>query len=198
MKISLSLPFKPDRIGGRMDHLSWIDKADDPDGIELIYAVDEPYTPPQCAQVIICEEYGSLNLHKYHNDIANATESDYIQIMSDDCECLTKGWDSILLAEDFMVTQIGHSVAYPCISRKWVDLFGYAALHTIDAWIYFVSRGFERKCPEIKWKQHTDDDSDPDRKLINNHISYEFHSKRIQDLINLDREKLSAYLSEST
>ena len=201
MEIVLSMPYKPLRIGGSDKFLSWIELADDPDRIEIIYAMDSDniLMPRWCdipeSTVLPCESYGSSNLHKYHNEVAKRVDAKYYQILADDCEMLTKGWDSILMENDYLIGQIGGSYAYPSVNRKIVDCLGYLARHTVDAYLRYLGRGITTSFPNIKFKQHTDDNEDPNRNSVNQSISKSFHSDETRLMIEEDKEKIREMLS---
>lgn len=148
---------------GRTDALgrsvrSLIELADDPSGIQIMFAFDnddtagltyfadelQPWLDQQGAKYAMYQfkRMGYVNLHKYSNYLADRSDADWLIIYNDDTVMQTKGWDTIIKSYtgqfkllSFKTHNMHPYSIFPIIPRKWHDLLGYLSPHpTQDGW----------------------------------------------------------------
>ena len=163
-KISVILPTR-----GRRDVLknsieSFVDKASNPERIEILFGVDEDdkgvneYIKDNIADYLkskkvearanIFKPLGYENLHTYVNTLAGNSTGDWIFFWNDDCLMVTEGWDEVIASFTGQFKLLGpkdnhngHPYAIlPIVPRDWFILLGHLSQNPQnDAWLSHIA-----------------------------------------------------------
>jgi hypothetical protein len=136
---------------------SVVEQAQDPDSIELIFAVDtddavglehfdkviHPWLEEKdmTYQALQFESLGYAGLNQYYNKLAELATADWLFVWNDDAVMDTQGWDTVIRQYDgqFKVLKVHthnehpYSI-FPIVPRIWFDTLGVLSRHQmIDA-----------------------------------------------------------------
>lgn len=165
--ISVLLPTRgrPGQLTQSVDSL--LAKADDPDQVEVLCAIDpdDGVTALRCATLsglykpsfsawTAPERFGYARIHEYYNFLAGEATGDWLMMWNDDARMVTKGWDSVIGQS---CTAAGKTKVlfmdgrYPCQGERgnifpvwpqaWYHNLGYVSLSpNADVWISEIGR----------------------------------------------------------
>lgn len=115
---------------------SLLDKAAEPDDIEIIIAADpdDPGTlrsplPPQARLWVAPERYGYNRLHDYLNPLARMAAGTWCAWWNDDMRMLTAAWDQVITGHRPAIlwpqaNHVAHANIAPVWPRAWSDALG--------------------------------------------------------------------------
>ena len=158
---------------------------------------------------IVTERYGYKNLHKYYNKLCKLTRGKFMWCWNDDAYILTQDWDEIIFKQisvnNLLLYYFNCNDPYafvaPLISSKLIDYFGYISLNThFDSWYEDLTKNlitYEKINVDIFHNTLNNNIMNIDYTEVQNDrniSSPEFFSQEIQNLINIDREKLKIFV----
>ena len=158
VEISILLPTRGRTDALQRSVMSLIDRAAQPQHIELLLAFDDddrdtslwfqdnlaPQITKGGAKFTSWEfaRLGYIRLNEYVNFLAGQSQARWLMFWNDDAIMETQSWDSrIREVEEFAVlrmpTHREHPYAiFPILPRAWYTMFGYVSAHQIsDAWV---------------------------------------------------------------
>jgi hypothetical protein len=122
--------------------------AFDNDDVQTMYNTKGLF-PEQQFKFLSYPRYGYVNLHLYINSLVLHSTGDWLWLWNDDAQCVTNGWDEVLLDYDHTKpicispkTANQHwECLFPIISRKWTDVVGHFSLNSHnDTWVELVAK----------------------------------------------------------
>ncbi len=163
-KISVILPTRGRRDVLKKSIESFVDKASNPERIEILFGVDEDdkgvneYIKDNIADYLkskkvearanIFKPLGYENLHTYVNTLAGNSTGDWIFFWNDDCLMVTEGWDEVIASYTGQFKLLGpkdnhngHPYAIlPIVPRDWFILLGHLSQNAQnDAWLSHIA-----------------------------------------------------------
>tara|TARA_B100000575_G_C23080114_1_gene622272 strand:+ start:502 stop:1362 length:861 start_codon:yes stop_codon:yes gene_type:complete len=163
-KISIILPTRGRRDVLKKSIESFVDKASNPERIEILFGVDEDdkgvneYIKENLAEYLkskkvearanIFKPLGYENLHTYINTLAGNSTGDWLFFWNDDCLMVTEGWDEVISSYTGQFKLLGpkdnhegHPYAIlPIVPRDWFILLGHLSQNTQnDAWLSHIA-----------------------------------------------------------
>ena len=163
-KISIILPTRGRRDVLKKSIESFVDKASNPERIEILFGVDEDdkgvneYIKDNIADYLkskkvearanIFKPLGYENLHTYVNTLAGNSTGDWIFFWNDDCLMVTEGWDEVIASYTGQFKLLGpkdnhngHPYAIlPIVPRDWFILLGHLSQNAQnDAWLSHIA-----------------------------------------------------------
>ena len=163
-KISIILPTRGRRDVLKKSIESFVDKASNPERIEILFGVDEDdkgvneYIKENLAEYLkskkvearanIFKPLGYENLHTYVNTLAGNSTGDWLFFWNDDCLMVTEGWDEVISSYTGQFKLLGpkdnhegHPYAIlPIVPRDWFILLGHLSQNAQnDAWLSHIA-----------------------------------------------------------
>ena len=163
-KISIILPTRGRRDVLKKSIESFVDKASNPERIEILFGVDEDdkgvneYIKENLAEYLkskkvearanIFKPLGYENLHTYINTLAGNSTGDWLFFWNDDCLMVTEGWDEVISSYTGQFKLLGpkdnhegHPYAIlPIVPRDWFILLGHLSQNAQnDAWLSHIA-----------------------------------------------------------
>jgi hypothetical protein len=138
---------------------SLVTLADNPSRVQLMFAFDrddnigfgyftehiQPWLDDQDVgyTAMRFDRMGYINLHKYNNALAAASNARWLMIWNDDAVMQSQGWDTTIMSyeDQFKVlsfkTHNMHPYSiFPIVPRMWLEILGYISPHpTQDGWV---------------------------------------------------------------
>ena len=162
-KISVLIPTRGRPTNVLESIQSLANTSDDPSGIEFLIAVDdddqktidfvESDIVPYCEEndldfyAYVQPRMGYSRLNEYLNQLAGASNGEWLLVWNDDAFMESQGWDTEVLSHSgqFAIQRLqdnhGHPYAiFPIIPRDWLMMFGTISPHSLtDAWVSQVA-----------------------------------------------------------
>ena len=163
-KISIILPTRGRRDVLKKSIESFVDKASNPERIEILFGVDEDdkgvneYIKENLAEYLkskkvearanIFKPLGYENLHTYINTLAGNSTGDWLFFWNDDCLMVTEGWDEVISSYTGQFKLLGpkdnhegHPYAIlPIVPRDWFILLGHLSQNAQnDSWLSHIA-----------------------------------------------------------
>ena len=162
--ISVLLPTRGRREVLKKSIQSLIDKANQPERLEILFGIDEddegvseyikeelaPYFNEKSieARASVFKPLGYENLHIYVNTLAGAATGEWLFFWNDDCLMVSEGWDDVIRQYDGEFKLLGpkdnhdgHPYAIlPIVPKDWFILMGHLSQNAQnDAWLSHIA-----------------------------------------------------------
>lgn len=145
--ISVLCPTRGRPEAMRRSAATLLDLADDPSRVEILTACDDddPTLAEYDTPTLVGPRLGYRGLHLYVNKLAEIASGDWLFLWNDDCDMVTPGWDSVVMAETPGVLSPrsnhgGHpdsvkACIFPIVPAAWVRAVGHFSLNCHnDTW----------------------------------------------------------------
>jgi hypothetical protein len=137
---------------------SMIVRADDPDSLEFLVALDPDDPLLGEATVALAasgahpvvwtapERFGYTRLHWYWNQLATMACGDWLMLWNDDARMLTEGWDTIVRGSAPAVlwpeaNHVPHACQFGIWPRAWTKAIGHVSLSPhVDTWMQTIAQ----------------------------------------------------------